>query len=110
MDVQRLVIEGLAFVCATCEKMERGLQSGGNQCEAGLLGKPCGGPGVGMGYPQYEGPLTRAFIAKQCFRCGADAPGGFETPDGLVGACEEHRETVEGDGRFVSERVAGGHV
>lgn len=109
MDAKKLMAEGLAFVCATCVKMERGLQRGKDQCEAGLLGKPCGGPGIGLGYPEYEGPLTRAQIGKTCFRCGVDAPGGFETPDGLVGACEAHRRTVGGDGKLVAQPVAGVH-
>ncbi|MCZ2111529.1 MAG: hypothetical protein LC118_18525 [Dehalococcoidia bacterium] len=45
-----------------------------------------------MGFPEYEGPLTRDMIAKLCFRCGQPASKiveGNKGP-GLVGVCKKH--------------------
>ena len=95
MNAKELMAGGLAFVCAMCERMERGIGQGETVCEAALLERPCGGPVVGMGFPQYDGMLTKAQLGGLCFRCGNTAVGGFETPQGLVGVCAEHHADIQ---------------
>lgn len=98
LDVQMtMATMGMGFVCATCLKLERGLNQGKETCEAGLRGLSCAGPISGMGYPQYEGPLSRAALANHCFRCGEVAACGFQTPQGIIGACSLHAGDVVGD-------------
>lgn len=91
-QVQSALAKGYAFPCAMCVKLHWGLDRGLDQCRAAFEKKACAGPLGGMGFPEYEGPLTRDMIAKLCFRCGQPASKiveGNKGP-GLVGVCKKH--------------------
>lgn len=84
--------EGYSFPCSMCENLHVAKDRGLDQCMAGILGKECGGPLAGLGFPEYTGVLSRESIAKLCFRCGAPASKiveGNQGP-GLVGVCKRH--------------------
>jgi len=83
---------GYAFPCAMCVKLHRANDLGHEQCMASVDGKDCGGPLSGLGFPEYDGPLTREMIAKLCFRCGHPASKVVEgnKGPGLVGVCKRH--------------------
>lgn len=90
--VQASLAEGYAFPCATCVKLYWAKERGLDECRAGYEGKVCGGPLVGLGFPEYEGPLTRQAIATHCFRCGQRASKVVEgnRGPGYVGVCKRH--------------------
>lgn len=97
-QVQAALREGYSFPCSMCEHLHRGRDLGlkdaeGNPvCVAGYQGKVCGGPLAGLGFPEYQGPLTREAIATHCFRCGQRASKLVEgnRGPGYVGVCKRH--------------------
>jgi len=102
--VQTALAEGYAFPCAMCVHLHWARDRGLDQCRVGYEGKECGGPLSGLGFPEYQGPLTRELIAKLCFRCGQPASKVVEgnKGPGLVGVCKRHlpvlsRVMEEGD-------------
>lgn len=103
-QVRAALSEGYAFPCAMCTHLHWSRDRGLASCRAGIEGKECGGPLAGLGFPHYEGPLTRDMIAKLCFRCGDRASKIVEgnRGPGLVGVCKRHlpvltRVMEEGD-------------
>ena len=88
---EKLMAMGYAFVCAHCIKLHKSMRSGMHGCGAMLNGKDCGGPIVGMVFPEYKGPLTRDTIANRCFRCGELSENLIDVKNkGCVGACNKH--------------------
>lgn len=104
MDAKWLMEIGYGFACATCAKLHRSLDAGNPMCEAGMRGQWCAGPILGGGFPLYEpmDGMNRDVLARYCFRCGADATGGFESPSGMIGVCDAHRADVQGENRLVA--------
>ena len=95
--INKLRSVGYGFVCATCQKLQRPLGIGRHLvgCEAQQAGIQCGGPIVGLSFPQYEGPLTQQGMAMTCFACGKDANKILQPDDGgYVGCCNEHMDLV----------------
>ncbi len=90
--IQQSLREGYAFPCAMCVKLYWGKDQGLATCRAGVEKKECGGPLAGLGYPEYEGMLTRSAIANHCFRCGKSASKIVEGNHGpgYVGVCKRH--------------------
>lgn len=91
-QAQAALKEGYAFPCAMCVKLYWGKERGLDECRAGFEKKVCGGPLSGLGFPEYEGPLTRHSLATLCFRCGQPASKVVEgnRGPGLVGVCKKH--------------------
>lgn len=88
--VQEALSNKVSFVCATCRKFWKGAERG-EQCEAFKEGKPCGGPIVGLDFPEYDGMMTRSSLAGHCFVCGNESDGVMERSGGkLVGFCKRH--------------------
>ncbi len=90
--IQESLRQGYAFPCAMCTKLYWGKERGLDQCQAGYENKECGGPLAGLGFPEYEGLLSRSAIASHCFRCGdraAKVVEGNKGP-GFVGVCKRH--------------------
>lgn len=72
---------GLSAVCAWCEHFHNGRRDGMVSC-----GKNCGGPSVGMSFPEYKGPMDGRF-ATFCFICGKEADSAIEIGGRMVGVC-----------------------
>lgn len=90
--IQSAVKDGYAFPCAMCEHLHWGLDRGLKRCKAAVDDKVCGGPLTGLGFPEYQGVMTRDAIARHCFKCGDRANKiveGNKGP-GLVGVCNRH--------------------
>lgn len=106
MKTKELMGDGFGFTCAACKKLHEGLMRGAEICSAGLAGQECGGPLIGMSFPQYEGPLSKESIAKLCFMCGADANKILQAEDGgYVGVCNTHLEHVKKSATVESGRL-----
>jgi|LNFM01.1.fsa_nt_gb hypothetical protein len=91
-QVQAALREGYAYPCAMCVKLHWAKDRQLDKCRAAFEGKDCGGPLSGLGFPEYEGQLTRTMIAKTCFRCGQPASKiveGNKGP-GYTGVCKRH--------------------
>lgn len=87
--------KGVGFVCANCLKFWRGTADGGDQCEAAKSNKECGGPLVGLGFPEYEGPLA-GYVSNFCFACGERSRYAARGKCGnLVGVCENHTSILK---------------
>lgn len=91
-QVQKALADGYAFPCSMCVKLHWGRDRNLPHCRAAHENKECGGPLAGLGFPEYEGPLSRDAIAKLCFRCGKPASKIVEgnRGPGLVGVCKRH--------------------
>ncbi len=95
---------GFTFTCAMCFKLHLGKQKTQGtdwnkvSCMATLTGQPCGGPGVGMNYPQYEGPLDQNLVS-HCVFCGKKDPEHAVTvkadPNRLLGVCKDHMKRLK---------------
>lgn len=93
--IKAAVRDGVVFVCATCTKFWRGQDTGKDGCLAAQHGKTCGGPLIGLTYPEYHGPLTGC-MTKFCFLCGAQSDAAVQVRDqGLVGVCKKHIPDLE---------------
>lgn len=93
---KKLMSMGFSFICANCVKLHVGLSRGEEHCSYALRGRHCGGPIVGLTFPEYEGPLTRPRIASVCFRCGDDSTKLVEVKGkGFVGACDKHIKMID---------------
>jgi hypothetical protein len=90
-----LMSRGFSFVCSHCVKLHAGLNRGETHCGFALKGRDCGGPISGLCFPEYEGILSRATIAKSCFRCGKEATRLVSVKGGFVGACDEHVRMID---------------
>lgn len=87
----------MSWVCAHCVKLWRSLAKGQKKCEAALQNKGCGGPIVGLAYPEYEGVLTRESMVNYCFVCGAESDGMAMPKNGSgdgVGFCRKHEDRM----------------
>ena len=95
--INKLRSVGYGFACSTCKKLQRSLERGTvmHGCEAQQAQIQCGGPIVGLSFPQYEGPLTKQGMATTCFVCGVRANKILQADDGgYVGCCNEHMDLV----------------
>jgi len=99
-EVQKLVSEGVSFVCAMCENWWWSHDRGLDMCKAGILGKECSGPIGGNCYPEYLGPLSSNLV-NVCFRCGAQSIAAVEVfGKGMCGVCKEHIEMLDSYGKL----------
>lgn len=94
--VKAEVRNGLSFVCAMCEHWWRAKEERKERCVAAENGQDCGGPVVGMTFPQYKGPLDRSAWTEFCFMCGEDSMAAIEVNGSLrmLGVCKRHAELV----------------
>ena len=93
--VANAMAKGVGFVCANCTKYWQGTADGGDKCEAAKQGTECGGPLMGLGFPEYEGPLA-GYVMNFCFVCGDKSRYGARGKCGnLVGVCGEHTDVIK---------------
>jgi len=84
VKIDKAISGGLAAICAWCEHYWNG------QAGCGLQNR-CGGPMVGMSFPEYRGAFNKA---RFCFICGREADHGIEIGDGMIAACDKDIPTV----------------
>lgn len=103
-QVAKAMKAGFTFTCAMCFKLHLGKQKSRAKdwtqvsCMATLTKKRCGGPGVGMNYPEYDGPLGQN-LASHCVYCGKESPEHAVTvrsdPNRLIGVCKDHLDRLK---------------
>ena len=96
-SVEMLVKDGVSFVCAMCNQLHEAISRG--TCDKGCIvaqtGGRCGGPLMGMSFPDYSGPLrdgVASYMHNFCFVCGAKPQGIVRLKSGdMYGLCNDHR-------------------
>lgn len=93
--VRLAMAEGVGFVCANCKNYWKSEDSGMGVCDAAVRGKQCGGPMVGLAFPEYDGPLG-GYVSKFCFVCGDKSRYAARGKCGnTVGVCAEHTKVLK---------------
>ena len=91
-EAAEAVRKGLSFVCSTCRKWWDGKARGLDQR---CTGTRCGGPAVGLDFPEYDGIAPD--LSAWCYRCGKEAASGLILPGSkrTLGVCAEHVDAVD---------------
>jgi len=89
---------GMPITCASCPL----LHEGNGQC-----GKTkCGGPGKGLDFPDYAGPIPRELLVERCLVCGSGEVNhlilGLPTKFSL---CEAHKNVYAYVGQDDPEKI-----
>lgn len=61
--IDQAMAAGLPVTCATCYHYHRGNP---------FCDQPCGGPGMGLDFPCYNGPIPKEKFVERCLICGGD--------------------------------------
>lgn len=95
---EKLMLDGLSFVCAHCDHMLRAVSFGLDSCMMSKDGQDCKGP-LGNrpnAFPLYSGVLI-GMMVNFCFVCGEAPDAAVELPIAghvMLGVCEHHMEML----------------
>lgn len=85
--ISKAMAQGAPITCATC----RHFHIGNKHC-----GKSeCGGPGVGLDFPLYDGPIPRDKFVERCLICGSGEVKyhiAATTDQDKFSLCRKHRK------------------
>lgn len=93
-EVKEAMKNGFTFACAMCFRLHVAkARSVGKGWNVSCGETRCGGPGTGMAYPRYDGPLGDNLVS-HCVYCGTKDPGKAVSVKGehnrILGVCDEH--------------------